>query len=219
MSNTPRGRFITLEGGEGTGKSTLQTALRDRLTEQGIDVVLTREPGGTPRAEAIRALVLNPPGGTSFSPLAEALLMNAGRSEHLEGLIRPALAAGRWVICDRFSDSTRVYQGISGGVAENVLLSLEAHVVGQTSPDLTLVLDAPATVTMHRRAQRNLAPDVFESRGPEFHQAVRLAFAELARREPGRCKLVDASRSVEDVAEAAWRHVAALLVAPVGAGS
>jgi dTMP kinase len=219
MSNTPRGRFITLEGGEGTGKSTLQTALRDRLTEQGIDVVLTREPGGTPRAEAIRALVLNPPGGTSFSPLAEALLMNAARSEHLEGLIRPALAAGQWVICDRFSDSTRVYQGISGGVAENVLLSLEAHVVGRTRPDLTLVLDAPATVTMHRRAQRNLAPDVFESRGPEFHQAVRLAFAELARREPGRCKLVDASRSAEDVADAAWRHVAALLTAPVGAGS
>lgn len=218
MSNSPRGRFITLEGGEGTGKSTLQTALSDRLAETGIEAVLTREPGGTPRAEAIRALVLTPPGGKAFSPLAEALLMNAARSEHLDGLIRPALAEGKWVICDRFADSTRVYQGVSGAVSENVLLSIEAHVVAATRPDLTLILDAPVSITSQRRAARNLAPDVFEQRGPDFHQAVRQAFAELARREPQRCKLVDASRDPAEVADAAWLHIAALMTT-AGAGA
>lgn len=218
MSNTPRGRFITLEGGEGTGKSTLQAALKDRLARAGIEAVLTREPGGTPKAEAIRALVLTPPEGRAFSPLAEALLMNAARSDHLDGLIRPALDKGKWVICDRFSDSTRVYQGLSGGVAANVLLALEKLVVGETRPDLTLILDAPVDLTLNRRAERNLKPDVFEQRGPEFHQAVRLAFAELAREEPGRCKLVDASRAPEEVTDAAWQHIS-ILMNPAGAGA
>lgn len=211
MSNIPRGRFITLEGGEGTGKSTLQAALRDRLAGEGLNVVLTREPGGTPKAEAIRALVLTPPGGKAFSPLAETLLMNAARSEHLDTLIRPALAEGSWVICDRFADSTRVYQGISGSVSADVIRAFEAHVVGETRPDLTLVLDAPVSVALERRAARNGEQDVFEQRGADFHQAVRQGFAEIARREPNRCKLIDASRSPEQVADAAWQHVALLL--------
>lgn len=211
MNSPARGRFITLEGGEGTGKSTLQAALKSRLEEQGVDVVLTREPGGTPRAEAIRALVLNPPGGKPFSPLAEALLMNAARSEHLDGLIRPALATGKWVICDRFSDSTRVYQGVSGDVAPNVLLDLEAHVVESTRPDLTLILDAPVGVAHERRAARAGAMDVFEKRDMDFHQAVRLAFSEIARNEPERCQLIDASRSAMDVAEAAWKALTSRL--------
>ncbi|HAY06442.1 MAG TPA: dTMP kinase [Hyphomonas sp.] len=218
MSNSPRGRFVTLEGGEGTGKSTLQAALRDRLAEQGFEAVLTREPGGTAKAEAIRALVLTPPGGKAFSPLAEALLMNAARSEHLDGLIRPALAEGKWVICDRFADSTRVYQGVSGAVAENILLRFESHVVADTRPDLTLILDAPVSVTLQRRAARNLAPDVFEQRGQDFHQAVRYAFADLARKEPDRCKLIDASRSPAEVADAAWKHISALMK-PAGASA
>lgn len=211
MTKSARGRFITLEGGEGTGKSTLQAALRDRLAEQGIDVVLTREPGGTPRAEAIRALVLTPPGGKAFSPLAEALLMNAARSDHLDQLIRPALEAGRWVICDRFSDSTRVYQGVSGDVPATVLLNLETHVVAATRPDLTLILDAPAQLAHERRVQRNGTQDVFEQRDLAFHESVRAAFSEIARTEPLRCKLVDASRSPSDVAEKAWSHVTALI--------
>lgn len=211
MSNPGRGRFITLEGGEGTGKSTLQAALRARLTEEGVDVVVTREPGGTPRAEAIRALVLNPPGGKAFSPLAEALLMNAARRDHIENLIRPALDAGKWVLCDRFSDSTRVYQGVSGELSPETLLSLERHVVGETRPDLTLVLDAPVALAHQRRAERQGAQDVFERRDLDFHQAVRHAFSEIARTEPDRCRLVDASRSAEDVAQAAWHHVARLL--------
>lgn len=218
MSSSPRGRFITLEGGEGTGKSTLQAALRDRLAERGIDAILTREPGGTTKAEAIRALVLTPPGGKAFSPLAEALLMNAARSEHLDGLIRPALSEGQWVICDRFADSTRVYQGISGTVPESVLLHFESYVVAETRPDLTLILDAPVSVTQQRRAARSLAPDVFEQRGQDFHQAVRHAFADLARKEPERCKLIDASRSPSDVADAAWKHITALLK-PAGASA
>ena len=211
MSNPARGRFITLEGGEGTGKSTLQIALRDRLAEQGVDALLTREPGGTPRAEAIRALVLNPPGGTAFSPLAETLLMNAARSDHLDQLIRPALAEGRWVICDRFSDSTRVYQGVSGEVSPDVLQTVEAHVVGRTRPDLTLVLDAPVALAHERRAARSGLKDVFEQRDLAFHQTVRDAFVQIAQREPDRCKLIDASRSADEVAQTAWSFVARLL--------
>jgi dTMP kinase len=212
MSQTVRGRFITLEGGEGTGKSTLQIALRDRLAGQGVDVVLTREPGGTPRAEAIRALVLTPPGGKPFSPLAEALLMNAARCDHLDELIRPALSAGTWVISDRFSDSTRVYQGVSGEVSPEAIQSLEAHVVGRTRPDLTLILDAAVSITHERRAARKGSEDVFEQRDLDFHQSVRLAFADIARSEPDRCKLIDAGRLPNEVADAAWSHVAQLLL-------
>lgn len=214
MDSPARGRFITLEGGEGAGKSTLQTALRDRLAEQGVDVVLTREPGGTPRAEAVRNLVLTPPGGQAFSPLAEALLMNAARSEHLELLIRPALAAGKWVICDRFADSTRVYQGVSGQVPVEVVRSLESHVVGDTKPDLTLILDAPVSLATERRAARAGAADVFEKRDAAFHETVRRAFAAIAQAEPERCRLVDASRTAPEVADAAWTLVARLLPVP-----
>lgn len=211
MNNPTRGRFITLEGGEGTGKSTLQLAMRDRLAEQGIDALLTREPGGTPRAEAIRALVLNPPDGTSFSPLAEALLMNAARSDHLDLLIRPALASGKWVICDRFSDSTRVYQGVTGAVPQDVLLEMEHHVVAESRPDLTLILDAPVTVALERRAARGGNLDVFEKRGLAFHEAVRAAFADIAKREPGRCALIDASLPAPKVADLAWAVLSARL--------
>lgn len=209
MNSPVRGRFITLEGGEGTGKSTLQQALQSQLAEQGIEALLTREPGGSPRAEAVRALVLNPPGGTAFSPLAEALLMNAARSDHLDLLIRPALAAGKWVVCDRFSDSTRVYQGVSGAVSPDVLLDMERHVVTDTRPDLTLVLDAPVSLALERRAARGGNLDVFEARGLAFHEAVRDAFAEIARREPARCTLIDASQPAEDVARLAWAEISA----------
>jgi dTMP kinase len=214
MDSPARGRFITLEGGEGTGKSTLQTALRDRLAEQGVEVVLTREPGGTPRAEAVRNLVLTPPGGQAFSPLAEALLMNAARSEHLELLIRPALASGKWVICDRFADSTRVYQGISGHLSANTVRTLEDLVVADTKPDLTLILDAPVSLASERRAARAGVADVFEKRDTAFHESVRQAFAMIAHSDPSRCRLVDASRTAPEVAEAAWSHVARLLPVP-----
>lgn len=207
MIDVAPGRFITLEGGEGAGKSTLQAALAERLKGEGIETLLTREPGGTPLAEAIRALLLHPPKEEIWTPLAEALLVNAARSDHLEKVIRPALAAGKWVICDRFMDSTRVYQGIDDGVPKSVLGMMEDAVVSGTVPDLTLILDLPVDVAQIRRASRIEPADLFEKRPASFHQAVRLAFAQLARDDPKRCRLIDGSRSVEDVAEKAWSEI------------
>ena len=189
VADTLRGRFITLEGGEGVGKSTLQMALATRLRDMGIEVVTTREPGGTPLAERIRELALRPPEDDAWSPMAEALLMNAARSDHLDKLIRPALAKGQWVISDRFSDSTRVYQSVKGGVSQEILLQIEASVIAETRPDLTLVLDAPKAATDARRTGRGAATDAFESRPDAFHE------------------------TAEQVAEAAWREIEPLLSA------
>jgi dTMP kinase len=201
------GRFITLEGGEGTGKSTLLAALRERLEASGKSVILTREPGGTELAETIRNLVLHPPEGQVWSSMAEALLMNAARTDHLEKKIRPALEAGNWVLCDRFADSTRVYQSVQNGVSANILKLLEQSVLGETVPDLTLVLDAPVEQAASRRAARGGSADAFELREKAFHEAVRQAFINVAHSEPARCVLIDASRTAEDVAGAAWREI------------
>lgn len=209
MAETPTLKFITLEGGEGTGKSTLQRALAKRLESEGFEVVTTREPGGTPLAEAVRQLALHPPAGGNWSPMSEALLMNAARRDHLENLIRPALAEGKWVICDRFADSTRVYQSVKGGVSPNVLKSMEASVLGETVPGLTLILDAPLETTASRRTSRNGPDDAFEKRAADFHHAVRQGFISLSQSEPDRCRLIDASRSEQDVFEAAWAVLAA----------
>lgn len=209
MAETVPLRFITLEGGEGVGKSTLQQGLAERLSGLGHDVVMTREPGGTPLAETVRKLALHPPGGERWSPLSEALLMNAARSDHLEKLIRPALEAGKWVICDRFADSTRVYQSVRGGVPANILSSLERSVLGESSPGLTLVLDAPLETTSSRRSARNGPSDAFEQRDHEFHSAVRQGFVSVAHSEPQRCRLIDASRSQLEVFEAAWSQIVA----------
>lgn len=208
-----RGRFITLEGGEGVGKSTLQTALANLLRDAGIDVVTTREPGGTPLAERVRELALRPPEGDAWSPMAEALLMNAARSDHLDKLIRPALANGKWVISDRFSDSTRVYQSVKGGVPLDALMQIEAFVLGDTKPDLTLVLDAPPAATDARRTKRGAQTDAFEARPDTFHAAVRSAFQELVHTAPNRCRLIDAGQSAEQVAAAAWMEIDVLVSA------
>lgn len=185
-----RGRFITLEGGEGTGKSTLIAGLTTALRDRGISVIVTREPGGTPLAEKIRELALNPPEDHEWSPLAHALLMNAAREDHLIRQIRPALARGLWVICDRFADSTRAYQSIDG-VPLSVLKSFETAVVGETAPDLTLILDAAPEDLSERRRVRDVT-DVFEAKGMDFHGKVRAAFLAIAKQEPERCKLIDA---------------------------
>ena len=211
MSDTAAGRFITLEGGEGTGKSTLAKALARKLEEQGVHVALTREPGGTPLAEAARQLLLHPPEGEAWSPLSEALLVNAARRDHLEKLIRPALARGDWVICDRFADSTRVYQSIEGGVAQSALLSIEREVLGDTLPSMTLVLDVCHDIAQQRRAARAGALDAFERRPEAFHAAVREAFQQIAASEPDRCRLIDTDVSPEQVLKAAWEQVSALL--------
>ena len=212
-----RGCFVTLEGGEGTGKSTLLTALRERLESSGKTVVQTREPGGTKLAEAIRNMVLHPPEGQAWSSMAEALLMNAARTDHLEKRIRPALAEGTWVLCDRFADSTRVYQSVQGGVSVEVLKLLEDSVLGDTHPDLTLILDAPVEQTSGRRQERGGVDDTFEKRDRAFHEAVRQAFVDIARAEPARCVLLDASRPAEAVADSAWEQISKRLDARCGA--
>lgn len=211
MADTRPGRFITLEGGEGVGKSTLQKALAERLAALGLEVVTSREPGGTPLAEQVRHLALHPPRGNHWSAMAEALLMNAARSDHLDKVIRPALARGQWVVCDRFADSTRVYQSVKGGVSLDVLKDLERAVIGATRPDLTFVLDAPACATDARRASRGDTEDAFETRSKAFHAEVRAAFIELARSEPGRCRLIDASQPACAVADAVWPDIQLLL--------
>lgn len=194
---TGPGRFITLEGGEGTGKSTLIAGLRAALEARGIEVLVTREPGGTPLAEAVRSLALTPPEGESWSPLAHALLMNTAREDHLVKKIRPALAAGTWVISDRFADSTRAYQSIDG-VDLETLLAIEAAIVGETRPDLTLILDAAPEALAERRRIRDVT-DVFEAKAAAFHEQVRAAFLAIAEAEPERCVIIDALGSPEEV--------------------
>ena len=201
------GKFITLEGGEGAGKSTLQQSLAERLRAGGYKVVTTREPGGTPLAEKIRDLTLHPP-GDDWSPLAEALLMNAARTDHIEKVIRPALDRGSWVICDRFSDSTLAYQSVLGGVSMSKLRKLEKIVVGKTAPDITLILDAPIG---QLRVRRGSETDAFEQRGLEFHHAVREAFLEIAEEDPDRCVVIDALQSPVDALSASLRAIKAHL--------
>jgi len=217
MADTERGHFITLEGGEGVGKSTLQRALAKRLEAIGVEVVTTREPGGSPLAELVRALALHPPDGEQWSPMAEALLMNAARSDHLDRVIRPALQGGKWVICDRFLDSTRVYQSVKGGVSLDLLKTFEAPVIGDTWPELTFVLDAPLSATESRRRSRGGALDSFESRAVEFHTDVRTAFLDIVRSEPERCRLLDASVDADLVADAAWLDIQAIMTQQMSA--
>lgn len=197
---TPRGRFITVEGGEGTGKSTLIAGLETHLLDDGIAVTVTREPGGTQLAEAVRALVLSPPGGHRWSALSEALLVYAARRDHLENIIMPALEAGEWVICDRFADSTRVYQGL-GGLDEDSIDALDKLVVGASQPDRTLILDGPVQDLLSRRRDRGMS-DVFESMPIEFHEKVREAFLDIASRNPERCRVIDAMQAPDDVLKA-----------------
>jgi dTMP kinase len=206
----PGGKFITFEGGEGAGKSTQVQLLQRRLTEFGIDVLVTREPGGTPRAEEIRKVLLSG-AAKSFGPLAEALLFYVARDSHLELTIRPALARGRWVISDRFFDSTRAYQGAAGGVSIASLDALERIVVGPTRPDLTIILDLPPEEGLRRITARAEAAggeaDRFEAMNLSFHTKLRQEFLDIAAAEPWRCAVVDAARPQEAVARDVWRAV------------
>jgi dTMP kinase len=211
-----RGKFITLEGGEGSGKSTQARLLANHLEASGIDVVLTREPGGSPFAETVRGVILDA-GTPDHSALAETLLFYAARTDHLEATIRPALERGRWVICDRFSDSTRVYQGEVGGVEAAAIATLERLVVHPTVPDVTFLLDLDAVVGLARAAQRRSAQapgsfqhaDRYESRRIEYHERLREAFLRTARADPRRCLVIDAFRSVDEIAADIRGHVAA----------
>jgi dTMP kinase len=206
-------KFITFEGGEGSGKSTQARRLADKLRDTGIAVVLTREPGGSPFAEALRGLILDPK-TPPHAPLSEALLFYAARADHLDKTIRPALRDG-WVICDRFSDSTRVYQGTAGGLPESIFAALEEIVVAPTKPDLTFILDLPAEAGLSRALGRRekTAPDAYEGRELAYHRALRDGFMALARSEPERCVLIDAAQDEAAVAASIWRAVEARLLA------
>lgn len=205
-----RGRFITFEGGEGAGKSTQLNRLVDRLRERGLEVVSTREPGGSQGAEDIRELLVNGP-PEKWSAVTEALLMNAARRDHLERRIRPALERGATVVCDRFADSTRAYQGAGGEADPALIAALEAHVVGDTRPDLTLILDLPVEEGLRRAASRGGGEARFEAKGTAFHERLRAGFLDIAAREPQRCVVLDANAAPDVVAERVWEAVTSRL--------
>ena len=198
------GLFITFEGGEGAGKTTQVARLAEAFRGMGRDVVVTREPGGTEKAEAIRALLVR--GETdALSAVAEALLNYAARDDHLRRVIRPALEAGKVVLCDRFMDSTRAYQAYAGGCPVSLVDALEAEVVGPTRPDLTFILDLPEEAGLARAAARHGAEgagaeDRFERFGADYHAALRRAWQRIARENPDRCVLIDAAGPEEVVA-------------------
>ncbi|BCW89194.1 Thymidylate kinase [Alphaproteobacteria bacterium SO-S41] len=200
--STPRlpGFFLTLEGGEGAGKSTQGRRLAATLRERGFSVVLTREPGGAPGAEDIRKLLVTGD-AARWTPLTEALLMFAARDDHLARTIRPALESGAIVISDRFADSSEAYQGAGGGVPADTIASLRRLVVGDTEPDLTLIFDLPCEVGLARAHERG-GDARFESKGRDYHQRLRDAFLAIAQREPKRCTLIDANQTEDDVAQA-----------------
>lgn len=195
-----QGFFISFEGGEGAGKSTQIRRLADRLKAAGHDVIVTREPGGSPGAEAIRDLLVNG-AADRWSPVTESLLMYAARRDHIERVIRPALARGAVVLCDRYADSTRAYQGAGGDAPASLIAALEEHVLGGTIPVLTLILDLPAEVGLQRAEARGGAAR-FESKGLAFHERLRAGYLEIARREPDRCVVIDADAELEAVTAA-----------------
>jgi len=203
-----RGHFITFEGGEGSGKSTHAAALAERIRARGHDVVLTREPGGSPGAEIIRHIILS---GVA-KPLGaetETVLFAAARDDHVRTTIVPALEAGKWVICDRFIDSTRVYQGALGNVDAKLIRGLERVTVGAAMPALTFLLDVPATVGLARAKSRRGegTADRFEAEPVDFHEKLRQAFLALAAKEPNRIVVIDGRAPREVVAERIWEAV------------
>jgi dTMP kinase len=208
------GKFITFEGGEGAGKSTQIRRLADRLRGDGIAVTVTREPGGTPVAESIRRLLLSGI-GEQFGAEGEAIFFAAARADHVDRVIRPALAAGAWVLCDRFTDSTHVYQGATGGADETLLTALDRVAVGRTRPDLTIILDVSPDVGMTRVLGRPGAagtPDRFEREDLAQHEKRRESYLDIAIREPQRCALVDAEKPEDEVADEIWQAVSSRLL-------
>ncbi|WP_315779918.1 MULTISPECIES: dTMP kinase [unclassified Bradyrhizobium] len=215
-----RGRFVTFEGGEGAGKSTQIKMLADHLQKEGVRLVLTREPGGSPGAEIMRHLVLSGM-GRLLGPEAETLLFAAARDDHVRNVILPALNQGSWVLCDRFFDSTRAYQGSQGKVAPDVLNAMQRVTIGDLKPDLTLILDVPVEIGLKRAGARRGAgtPDRFEGEDIKFHKGLRDAFHKIAAEDPRRCVLIDATASAETVSQLVWDAVRERLFTEVAAAS
>jgi dTMP kinase len=213
-----RGRFITFEGGEGSGKSTQIKAIAQRLDATKLRTIVTREPGGSPGAEIIRHLVLSGM-GKLLGADAETLLFAAARDDHVRSVIQPALSQGTWVLCDRFSDSTRAYQGRLGNVPPGVLNAMERVTIGDLKPDLTIILDVPVEIGMQRAAARRGigTPDRFEAEDVRFHRELREAYRQIAADEPQRCVLIDATPDPATVADSVWAVLRdRLLTTPAG---
>ncbi|WP_291853196.1 dTMP kinase [Bradyrhizobium sp.] len=200
-----RGKFISFEGGEGSGKSTQIRKLAERLAAAKLRTIVTREPGGSPGAEIIRHLVLSGM-GKLLGPDAETLLFAAARDDHVHTVIQPALSQGTWVLCDRFSDSTRAYQVRLGQVLPAVLNAMQRVTIGDLKPDLTIILDIPVEVGLQRAAARrgSDAPDRFEAEDVQFHQDLREAYRQIAAEDPQRCVLIDANADADMVAARVW---------------
>jgi len=200
-----RGRFVTFEGGEGTGKSTQIKKLADRLKAARMRIRVTREPGGSPGAEIMRHLVLSGM-GKLLGPDAETLLFAAARDDHVRTVIQPALNQGIWVLCDRFADSTRAYQGSLGSVPAGLINAMQRVTIGDLKPDLTIILDLPVEIGLARAAARRGSgtPDRFEGEKIAFHQGLREAYRKIAADEPTRCVLIDANSDADTVAERVW---------------
>src|SRR6266478_2007890 len=206
VKRTPgRGRFISFEGGEGSGKSTQIKLLAERLGAAKLRTSVTREPGGSPGAEIIRHVVLSGM-GKLLGPDAETLLFAAARDDHVRTVIKPALTQGTWVLCDRFSDSTRAYQGRLGNVPSGVLNAIQRVTIGDLKPDLTIILDVPVEIGLKRAAARrgSGAPDRFEAEDVKFHQDLRDAYRQIAAEDPQRCELIDANADTDTVAARVW---------------
>jgi dTMP kinase len=202
-----KGKFITLEGGEGVGKTTNLEFIKDYLARRNLRSVVTREPGGTPLGEAIRGLLL---GAEEMGAEAELLLLFAARAQHVEQVIRPALEDGTWVICDRFTDASYAYQGGGRGIDEGIIASLESWVQRGIRPDLTFLLDAPVETGLARARSRGNA-DRFEAEIPVFFTRIRQVYLDLARKFPARIKAIDATQSLEEVRKEMGRHLDAFL--------
>lgn len=207
MNKVTSGAFITFEGGEGAGKSTQIKLLAARLKAMSLPVTLTREPGGSPGAEEIRLLLVTGE-NDRWSGLSESLLHFAARSDHLERLIKPARARGEWVLCDRFADSTLAYQGGGHGLHHAAIQTLYDLVVGTQGPELTLILDLPVEAGLSRAASRGEGEDRYEKMGQAFHERLRAAFLEIARKNPDRCVVIDATADIDTVEAAIWAVVA-----------
>ena len=211
MKDVSTGRFITFEGGEGGGKSTQLRLLSERLRGCGHEVVATREPGGSPGAEVLRALLVK--GDVDrWSALTETLILYAARRDHIERVIRPALARGAWVISDRFADSTRAYQGAAGGVDPLFIDELERVVLGPTRPELTFILDLPVEEGLRRAGRRGDDENRFEEKGLAFHHRLRNEFRAIAQKEAGRCVVIDALNDVNAVSDEIWSSLTSRLL-------
>ncbi len=208
-SGSPQiGHFISFEGGEGAGKSTQIRLLGEALEKAGQAVLHTREPGGSPGAEEIRNLLVTGE-GDRWTGLTEVLLHFAARSDHLERVVRPALNEGKWVLCDRFVDSSMAYQGIAQALGKSVIRDLTHLVVNTTMPDLTLILDLPVADGLARAGARGEGEDRYEKMGQAFHETLRQAFLDIASDEPRRCKVIDATSDIDTVHRAIWAETAA----------